>query len=393
MKIAHVCPYDVDVAGGVREHITNLAACQRAAGHLVSVFAPASHGGGDIPGLTPVSARVVLVPGAGSVARLSLSPGLLMRMGRVLGNGQFDIVHIHEPLMPMVSLAALARSNSVTIGTIHGYRPSFAPFRWFNAPLRHMMGRLSARIAVSEDARAWIHQYFPGHYHVIPDGVDVARFSDPRLLPFPAFADGRPNVLFVGRLEPRKGLSVLLDAFPHVARATGARLIVAGHYSPAEGLHCRRVAESRGLPDAEFLGPVSPEELPRLYRSADIFCAPSTGFEALGIVLLEAMAAGVPLVTTNIEGYRTVVTDGVEGILVPPGDAGALGAALTSLLFDADRGRLMGERGRARAQQFAWPGVARRILSLYVRCIRQAQSGGTSPESAEGIRISNPSDP
>jgi phosphatidylinositol alpha-mannosyltransferase len=373
MRIVHVSPYDHQISGGVREHVVNLASHQRGFGHDVTILAPASLTAGLAPDVVCVSTGVVPVRGAGSIARIALSPSVPGRVGRILDTGKFDIVHIHEPLVPMVSISALVRSKAVTIGTIHGYRPSFAPYRVFNQPLRRLMARLSARVAVSEDAKAWASRYFPGPYHVIPNGVDLERFGGPRVEPVGAFDDGRPNLLFVGRLEPRKGCRHLLDAMPRIKAAIpDTRLLVVGHYSEKIRRQWQRLAALRGLTanDVVFVGYVPAADLPNYYRSATVFCAPSTGFEALGIVLLEAMASGTPIVTSDIAGYRTVVTHGQEALVVPPRDSKCLADAIVALLQQPQLRRKMGIAGRARAQQYGWQRVAQDLLELYRMCLR-----------------------
>jgi phosphatidyl-myo-inositol alpha-mannosyltransferase len=371
VKIAHVFPYDHSVSGGVRTHVVNLDVQHRAMGFDVKIVAAASDPESLASNVICVGTRIVSLRAAGSVARLSMSPLVFRRIARVFERERFDVVHIHEPLAPMVSFAAVRRVNGVAVGTIHGYRPGFSLYRYLNAPLGRMMNRLSARTAVSTDARDWASRYFPGDYHIISDGVDTERFGDPGLKPIGGLDDGRPNVLFVGRLEPRKGFAHLLDAFPMVQREIPeARLVAVGDYSEREAADWREKAIERGVRDVEFVGRVTDEELPRYYRSATVFCAPSTGFEALGIVLLEAMACGVPVVTTNIEGYRTVVRDESEGVIVPPKDPEALGRGLLALLTDPGRRERLGERGRARAQDYAWPGIAARLAELYESCLR-----------------------
>jgi phosphatidylinositol alpha-mannosyltransferase len=207
--------------------------------------------------------------------------------------------------------------------------------------------------------------------------VDIERFAASSLQPIERFDDGRPNVLFVGRLEPRKGLSYLIDAFPRIRAAVpNARLIVAGHYGERVRRRWQRSAELRGLKEADvaFVGYVPPEDLPRYYRSATVFCAPSTGFEALGIVLLEAMASGTPIVTTDIAGYRTVVSPGREALVVPPAQAPRLADAVIELLREPERRRAMGLAGQARARRYAWECVARDLIELYQACLDGAEA-------------------
>jgi phosphatidyl-myo-inositol alpha-mannosyltransferase len=182
----------------------------------------------------------------------------------------------------------------------------------------------------------------------------------------PGLAGGRANILFVGRLEKRKGFDYLLRAFPAIKRAVPeARLVVVGHYSASQARRYLEYARQNGLCDIEFVGYVSSADLPRYFKSAQVFCAPSTGFEALGIVLLEAMASGTPIVTTNIEGYRTVVTAGQEGLVVPPKDPAALAEAIASLLQDPNLREQMAACGRETVQRYAWPEIARRLIHLY----------------------------
>jgi phosphatidyl-myo-inositol alpha-mannosyltransferase len=386
MRIAHVQPYDHSVSGGVRAHIVNLARHHREMGHDVTVITSASRPEAVTDDVVLVSqGGVVPLPGAQSIAHVPLSPLAWWRVRGLVRSGRFDVVHVHEPLLPMVSMAATCHADAVTVGTIHGYRPRFILYRLFRFVLEPMIRRLSARVAVSVDAREWVTRYFPGHYHVIPDGVDVARFSDPAVAPVERLDDGRPNVLFVGRLDRRKGFPVLVEAWEAVQRAVpGARLVVVGHFGEDERRHWAAEVSARGLRDVELVGFVDDDELPRYYRTARVFCAPSTGFEALGIVLLEAMAAGAAVVTTDIEGYRTVVRHGVEGIVVPPRDPAALAEGIVALLRDPDHHHRLVEGGRRRVEDYAWPRLARRLVALY-ESLGAGDGGATRAGRAEAV--------
>lgn len=380
MRIAHLCPYDYSVAGGVCEHVRNLDQQMRAMGHNVTVIAPASGSSELAPNTVRISKWSVPVPGSGSIARISLSPLVYPRIRRIVSSGNFDVVHLHEPLMPMVCLSGLlagsvspAGRRPVTVGTIHGYRDSYVIYRVLRPLLRRLMDRLSARIAVSTDARRWAARYFPGEYHIISDGVDVSEFGNPYAHPIPELARGQANILFVGRLEPRKGFGYLLSAFRAVKSSVPeARLVVVGHYSQAQSAQYREYVRRHNLRDVQFVGPVSTADLVRYYKSAQVFCAPSTGYEALGIVLLEAMAAGAPIVATNIEGYRTVVTDGKDALVVPPRDVPALARALTRLLQDGDLRVRLAVAGRQTVQCYSWPKLAQTVLALYQECLANA---------------------
>lgn len=364
MRIALVTPYDHQTPGGVREHVVNLDAQLRALGHETTVIAPAASRQGLAGNVACVSEWIVPLRISGSVARVTLSPAVYPRIRRLFRDNAFEVVHLHEPLIPTVSLIALLCSRAATVGTIHGYRDSSPLYRFGRPLLARAIRRLGARTAVSTDASRWATRYFPGDYRIISDGVDVGRFADPAIQRLRRFDDGKKNILFVGRLEPRKGLGHLLAALPMItARIPKARLIVAGAYSSADETGWRESARAAG--DVVFTGPVAAADLPRVYRSADVFCAPSTGFEALGIVLLEAMAAGVPIVTTDIEGYRTVVTDGAEGFLVPPRDAARLADAIVAVLSDETRARAMTAAAAVTVRRYDWPLLARRYLELY----------------------------
>jgi phosphatidyl-myo-inositol alpha-mannosyltransferase len=370
MRIALVSPYDHQTPGGVREHVVNLDRQLRALGHETRIIAPATTVTGLADNVDCVSERIVPLKISGSVARITLSPLVYPRLRRLFAAREFDIVHLHEPLIPAVSLFALMLARSATVGTIHGYRDTSPLYRFGRSFLDRLMRRLDGRTAVSSDALRWASQYFPGDYRIISDGVDVQRFRDPMLLPLEDFSDGKLNVLFVGRLEPRKGLEYLLAALPLInARIPNVRLIVAGAYTTVE----RRLWESRGRASGHvvFVGPVSADRLPRLYRSANVFCAPSTGFEALGIVLLEAMASGVPIVATDIDGYRTVVSHGAEGFLVPPRDSAALADAIGDLLTNPARRRAMAIKGADTIGRYDWALLARRYVDLYAEVVER----------------------
>jgi phosphatidylinositol alpha-mannosyltransferase len=386
MKIAQVSPYDHAVPGGVREHVNHLSAALAALGHEVKILAPASRRAELPANFVCMSDLLIAMRASGSTVRITPSPAAYCRVWHLLAVECFDVVHIHEPLMPAVSLGALMHSRAVTIGHIHGLRGTH-PVCSIACPwLRRLMDRLDARAAVSLAAMRGAARYFAGTYHIIPDGVDVDRFGASSVAPLKRFADGKLNILFVGRMDPRKGLPHLLHAYALVrAVVPNTRLIVAGAYSRAEQAPWEALARRCGWRDVEFVGYVPPEQMPNYYRSAHLFCAPSTGFEALGIVLLEAMASGTPIVASDIEGYRTAVTSGREGMLVTPGDPPALAQSLVELLKDPERRGHMGEQGRLTSRRYAWPAVAQQTLELYESALWRepgAQQGDAA--SAQG---------
>ena len=377
MKIVLVSPYDFAVPGGVNNHIEHLRDNFLRLGHEVRIIAPSSRPSSHKPEemVIPVG-RAVGVPAAGSVARVTLSLRLAPRVKKVFQEERFDIVHVHEPFAPFLPMHALRLSDAVNVATFHAAKEGGTTrwYLWGRHALKRWFRRLHGKIAVSVPAMRLVSRYFPGYYNIIPNGVDVEHFEVERE-PVPQYADGRPNVLFVGRLEKRKGVKYLLQAFAEVkTEMPEARLLVVGPPTRAASGYRRWVAE-RGLPDVEFIGYVTYDELARYHHTADIVVAPATGNESQGIVLLEAMAAGRPLVASNIEGYASVVTHGVEGLLVTPKDARSLAAAIIELLADPDKRREMGKNGRQRAEQFSWERVSQRVLTYYEQLQYESKAG------------------
>lgn len=368
MKIALVSPYDYPYPGGVTEHISHLASEFRRRGHEVHIIAPQSQTAerhiqtGEI---IHAVGRVVPVPANGSVARISLSLRLSRQVKEILEREQFDVIHLHEPLLPALPITVLRHSHSLNIGTFHAYAQSNYAYFYGKPILRYFVRKLHGRIAVSPPARDFVAEYFPGEYEIIPNGIDYERFAAPREL-LPICRNGGPNILFVGRLEKRKGLKYLLRAMAGVwDHFPEARLIVVGSGPLLEDY--RALVEAHRVRNVIFTGFVSGEDLPSYYHSCDVFCAPSTGQESFGIVLLEAMASGKPLVASDIPGYNFVVTHGVEGLLVPPKDEQALALSLVRLLSDPVLRARMGEAGKRRAAEFSWDKIADRVLDFYAR--------------------------
>ncbi|MBL7183605.1 MAG: glycosyltransferase family 4 protein [Anaerolineae bacterium] len=372
MRIALVSPYDYPYPGGVVKHIFYLDKEFRRLGHDVRIIAACSDEVGDVPPqVIKVSGSIVHIPAAGSVARITLSPRVYRRVKKILKQEQFDVIHLHEPMTPALPLAVLRHvplsPQSVVVGTFHAYRESAHPgYDYVKSIFEPFFGRLDGRIAVSEAVREYLTPYFPGDYRVIPNGIDLERFGDPALRPLERFDDGKLNILFVGRLEKRKGFKYLLQAFAQVKKAVPeARLIVVGAYDKEDKEPFVLYARQHRLRDVRFIGQVSEDDLPRYYRTCHVFCAPSTGFESFGIILLEAMAAGKPIVASDIDGYRGVLADGEEGLLVQPEDKRRLADALIRLLQDPAMRERMGRQGQATATDYAWQKVAQQILDYY----------------------------
>jgi len=245
----------------------------------------------------------------------------------------------------------------------------------FGRPISRIMlnrrrRKLVGKIAVSKPAMDFARKYIPGYYNIIPNGVDLEHFS-PDVSPIDEFCDGKLNILFVGRLEKRKGLNYLLEAYKRIKQEIpNSRLIVVGPGTRLRKKYERWVRHS-GLQDVVFVGYTSYDELPRYYKTADIYCSPATGRESFGIVLLEAMAIGKPVVASNIEGYANVITHGVDGLLVPPKNTEMLARALISLMADKSLRQQMGARGIEKAKEYSWEHIAHRVLSYYARLLNE----------------------
>jgi phosphatidylinositol alpha-mannosyltransferase len=374
MKIALVSPYDFAYPGGVANHISSLGHHLAEMGHDVKVIAPASRaitslGDMFIPGGKPHS-----IPTSGSIARVTISPRLPPSVKTMLNEENFDVIHLHEPLMPSLCFNVLRCSRTVNVGTFHAFDGRGYSFSKPLNPLilKVLVSKLDGRIAVSKPAMDFVSKHFPGNYEIIPNGVDTGHFS-PDVAPIDEFCDGKLNILFVGRLEKRKGADYLLEAYQRIKRhIPNSRLILVGPGTRLRHKYEKQVTQS-GLEDVVFAGYASYGELPRYYKTADIFCAPATGWESFGIVLLEAMAVGKPVVASNIEGYASLITHGVEGLLVPPKDEDRLAQALISLMTDESLRQQMGARGRVKAKAYDWKYIAQKVLNYYITVLSESQ--------------------
>ncbi|MSQ08120.1 MAG: glycosyltransferase family 1 protein [Dehalococcoidia bacterium] len=366
MKIALVSPYDLSYPGGVTSHIAALGPELARRGHTVKILAPSSPPPPEIPGVEVITfGRSVPVPTAGSVARISFSVWQEPRLKATLEAEKFDVVHVHEPLMPFFSIMAVYSSPSMTVGTFHAFNEAGGRgYQVWKPVLGNLAERLHGRIAVSQVAGDYAKRYFPGDYEIIPNGIEVGMFSRPA--PKPAgLSPENINLLFVGRVgEKRKGLRFLLAAYSTLKwEYPNLHLTVVGPGVPDADSY--RTIGERNIQDVSFVGQVSRTELVSYYQWADIFCTPATGKESLGVVLLEAMAASKPIVATNIPGYAGVITDGHDGLLVPPRDEKALAGAIRRLIADAALSERLALAGRQTVRQYDWGVVASRVLDFY----------------------------
>jgi phosphatidylinositol alpha-mannosyltransferase len=352
VRVGLVCPYSLSAPGGVQDQVVGLGRALRRLGHDVAIVAPGALPSG-LPG-TSVG-RAFRFHVNGSIAPMAPTPTAALRAVRATGRGRFDVLHLHEPLAPSITVPVLLAHPAPVVATFHaaGHR---TPYRWLGKPLRGLAGRVDARVTVSESAAQLARRHLGGSYEVLFNGIDLTRFRGGA----PTVADG-PVILFLGRHEQRKGLDVLLDAVSSLPPEVTVR--VAG-----DGPTTRRLRErhDRGKRIC-WLGRVTEADKVRELRSASVLCAPSRHGESFGMVLLEAMAAGTPVVASDVPGYRSVSDQGHAALLVPPGDPGALAAALLRVLVEPRLATNLRERGAEVVRRFSMDELALRYVEIYER--------------------------
>ncbi|MBR7742392.1 glycosyltransferase family 4 protein [Phycicoccus sp. BSK3Z-2] len=363
MRIGMVCPYSFDVPGGVQFHVRDLAEVFLDQGHEVSVLAPADDDE-PLPPYLVSCGRAVPVRYNGSVARLTFGPVTSARVGRWLEHGRFDVLHLHEPVTPSVSLMALWAAEQPVVATFHTSTTRSRAMHAAQPLLRPSLEKIHARIAVSEDAAQTVRSHLGGDTYIIPNGVHVERFARAGRVPAWQGTPAAPTLAFLGRVdERRKGLAVALAAMPRVLDAhPGARLLVAG---PGDASETLRHADPRASAATELLGPVSDGDKESLLASVDAYLAPHLGGESFGIVLVEAMAAGAPVLASDLPPFLRVLDDGRAGATFPVGSADGLADAVLDVLGDGSVRERLRAAGRARAPLFDWTGVSGQVMAVY----------------------------
>jgi phosphatidylinositol alpha-mannosyltransferase len=361
MRIGLVCPYTWDVPGGVQEHVRGLADALIELGHYVSVIAPAEDEPLE-PGYVVPAGRAVPVPYNGSVARLAFGFLSASRVRRWLKEGDFDVVHVHEPTAPSLSLLACWVFDGPIVATVHTAMPRSRVLHVAQPILQSALEKISGRIAVSEAARTTLVEHLGGDAVLIPNGVSVRRYEKGEALP--GWPGDGGALGFLGRIdEPRKGLSILLDAFRQLgAERPGLRLLVAG---PGDAEEAQEQLPPELRERVVLLGQVSDEDKVRVYHSVDVFCAPNTGGESFGIVLAEAMAAGAPVVASNLDAFRRVLRGGRAGELFENGSSADLAAAAGRMLDDPVRRATLAAAASVAVRDYDWQVVARDVLRVY----------------------------
>lgn len=364
LRVGIVCPYSFDAPGGVQFHVRDLAEALMAKGHSVEVLVAADED-------TPIEPYMTSAGGAiafkynGSVARMRFGPVAAAKVRRWLVAGEFDVLHLHEPITPSLSMLALWIASGPIVGTFHTSMTRSRALQVAYPFVRPALEKIAARIAVSEDARRTLIEHLGGDAVVIPNGVYVEPFeraeADPRWVGTP----GAPTIAFLGRLdEPRKGLGVLTSAIPAIlAEIPGARFLVAGKGDDGKAAAIAALGDQAAA--VEFLGPITDDEKAALLSSVDVYCAPQTGGESFGIVLVEAMSAGAAVVASDLGAFRRVLEEGEAGVLFRTGDGADLARTMVATLRDAP----LRERVRAAAsvavRRYDWSVVTDEVLTVY----------------------------
>jgi phosphatidylinositol alpha-mannosyltransferase len=376
MKVGIVTNLFYPYPGGVSEHVRQLYGTLTRFGHDVRVVTTSfGRGMSDVEDHVIRLGRSFPVPTNGSLYPVALHPRMGRMVNEMLARERFDVLHIHEPFMPALCLAVLREAAAPVVGTFHANHESPHTYGVFRRVLERHEGRLARRIAVSPAARHTIARHIGGEYEIVPNGVDVGQFSSAERLP--ELDDGRLSVLFVGRMEPRKGVKFLFQAMPEILDAVPeCRLTVVG--SGPYARYYRSFIPPAAADRVEFAGFVSAEMLPRYYASSDVYCSPATGGESFGIVLVEAMAAGAAVVASDIAGYRDVVKHEETGLLVEPESPGSIAAGVIRLAREGDLRRRLVENAKRDVEQYSWERVTSRIVEVYEAAVAERRGAGRS---------------
>jgi phosphatidylinositol alpha-mannosyltransferase len=354
LRIGIVCPYSLTIPGGVQAQVLGLARELRRRGHVARVLGPCD---GPPPEsfVTPLGDSLPLAAN-GSIAPIAPDLPAALRTLQILRDESFDVMHLHEPLVPGPTVTALVVHSAPTIGTFHAAGTS-ASYRFLKPALSRLINRIDCKVVVSKDALALAREHLGGEYEVLFNGVELEQIRGTRA--YPTRPTDPPTVFFCGRHEHRKGLQVLIEALE--MSDLDARVWIAGEGPETVELMERTSGDNR----IEWLGRVTDEDKFARLRAADVFCAPSLGGESFGVVLIEAMAAGTAVVASSLDGYRNVATNGIDSILAPPGDVPALAEALEMALGDHQLATRLREAGDRRAEQFAMSALADRYVEIY----------------------------
>ena len=369
IRIGMVCPYGWDTPGGVQSHIRDLAEHLIEEGHYVSVLTPISDDSVKHEDYVVNAGKPISIPVNGSVARVLFGPIASSRAKQWIASGDFDLLHLHQPAIPSLSLLACSAAEGPLVGTFHVSTPKKKAIYAIGPILEPIVEKLNARIAVSELARSTLKDHFDTDAVVIPNGIDGQRYASAKVNS--EYSNGH-TVGFIGRIEePRKGLQVLIDSLSIVARfIPDVQFLVAG---PGDSNEFTKKLNPQLKSRIKFLGLLSNEEKERFLKSIQIYVAPNTGSESFGIILTEALSAGTAVVASDIPAFKAVLENGEAGELFKNEDSADLAKVLVALLRDDDKRKRLGENGRLSAQKYDWQVVAEQIENVYEMAIAGGQ--------------------
>ena len=369
IRIGMVCPYGWDTPGGVQSHIRDLAEHLIEEGHYVSVLTPISDDSVKHEDYVVNAGKPISIPVNGSVARVLFGPIASSRAKQWIASGDFDLLHLHEPAIPSLSLLACSAAEGPLVGTFHVSTPKKKAIYAIGPILEPIVEKLNARIAVSELARSTLKDHFDTDAVVIPNGIDGQKYANAKVNS--EYSNGH-TVGFIGRIEePRKGLQVLIDSLSIVARfIPDVQFLVAG---PGDSNEFTKKLNPQLKSRIKFLGLLSNEEKERFLKSIQIYVAPNTGSESFGIILTEALSAGTAVVASDIPAFKAVLENGEAGELFKNEDSADLAKVLVALLRDEHKRKRLGENGRLSAQKYDWQVVAEQIENVYEMAIAGGQ--------------------
>ena len=386
LRVGIVCPYSFDVPGGVQFHIRDLAEALMAQGHSVSVLAPADDDT-PIPDYITSAGKAIPVKYNGAVARMTFGPRTAARVRRWLKEGQFDVLHLHEPVTPSLSMLALWIARGPIVATFHTALIRSRALQAAYPLVRLSLEKISARIAVSEDARRTLIEHMGGDAVVIPNGVYVDAFAEASAKEEWVGTPQAPTIAFLGRLdESRTGLPVLTAAIPEiVAQVPGARFLVAGRGDEGRAQAIETLGPELAA-SVEFLGSISDEEKAQLLRSVDLYIAPQTGGESFGIVLVEAMSAGACVVASDLGAFQRVLDDGRAGYVFRAGDSADLARVVCQALADPDERDRLSALASVAVRQYDWSTVTAQVLTVYEMVLEASRALGGVEEDPSSTR-------
>ena len=365
MKIGFVSPYDFKKPGGVNSHINGLANELINRGHSVKILGIASEDFKLETGVEFINlGSSFSFVSNGTVSNISLSPIVLWRIKRILNKLNFDVLHIHEPLAPLVSLGALLFSKSPVVATFHASSKKVLKYKFISMIFKSTIEeKIKKKIAVSQEAFRTASTYLPGKFDIISNGIDYHHFADNNLEKI-NFEEQKKNILFFGRNEPRKGIPILLKAFSILkARNNNYRLILSG--PGTDKINPIEYVDEKFCNDVVCLGEIDYNLLPRYFFSSDCFCSPATGNESFGIVILEAMASSLPVVVSDISGYKDLLLNGEMGVLFDNGDSKVLADKLENVIGNSELSEKFVKKGKTYSKKFDWENLAPEILEIY----------------------------